>query len=134
MTTIRLLSSIRIYKVYIYFNIKVEMHQSYRKATGYGLGGIAKKVRRYFFSYINRWQSCQTALECFYVLSPRYYVIMFFFLVVNYLHHCFCYRNKLILILILIVQMMQSVAACTGNLKSCNNKYHHTMIIVESHV
>ena len=23
------------------------MHQSYRKATGYGLGGIAKKVRRY---------------------------------------------------------------------------------------
>ena len=55
-----------------------------------------------FFSYINRWQSCQTALECFYILSPRYYVIMVFFLVVNYLHHCFCYRNKLILILILI--------------------------------
>ena len=78
-TTIRLLSSIRIYTVYIYFNIKVEMHQSYRKATGYGLGGIAMKVRRYF-------------------------------------------------------QMMQSVAACTGNLKSCNNQYHHTMIIVESHV
>ena len=33
----------------------------------------------FFFSYINRWQSCQTALECFYVLSPRYYVIMLFF-------------------------------------------------------
>ena len=48
-------------------------------------------------------QSCQTALECFYVLSPRYYLIMYVFsLVMNYFHHCFCYRNKLILILILI--------------------------------
>ena len=35
---------------------------------------------------------------------------------------------------VVIVQMMQSVAACTGYLKSCNNLYHHTMIIVESHV
>ena len=34
---------------------------------------------------------------------------------------------------VVIIQMMQSVAACTGNLKSCNNQYHHTMIIVESH-
>ena len=43
-----LMSSIRIYTVYIYFNIKVEMHQSYRKATGYTtLGALAKKVRRY---------------------------------------------------------------------------------------
>ena len=46
-TTILLLSSFRIYTVYIYFNIKVEMHQSCRKATGYSLGGIGKKVRRY---------------------------------------------------------------------------------------
>ena len=36
-----------LYGLYIYFNIKVELHQSYRKATGYGLGGIAKKVHRY---------------------------------------------------------------------------------------
>ena len=47
-TIILLLSSIRIYTVYIYFNIKVEMHQSCRKATGYGLGALAKKVRRYY--------------------------------------------------------------------------------------
>ena len=47
-TTILLLSSIRIYTVYIYFNIKVEMHQSCRKATGTALGALAKKVRRYY--------------------------------------------------------------------------------------
>ena len=49
-TTIILLSSIRIYTVYIYFNIKVEMQQSCRKATGYGLGGIGKESASFLSS------------------------------------------------------------------------------------
>ena len=52
-TTILLLSSIRIYTVYIYFNIKVEKHQSCRKATGYGHGGIDKESA----SLLSRWSN-----------------------------------------------------------------------------
>ena len=63
-TTIRLLSSIRIYTVYIYFNIKVEMHQSYRKATAVRPWGHCKESA----SLLSRW--CNQLLHVQEIWSP----------------------------------------------------------------
>ena len=54
-------------------------------------------------------------LLCF--VSPILCNYLCFSLVVNYFHHCFCYRNKLILILILISLYL----FCVYMLVDCND-------------